>query len=68
MLWEIQKELHAKRVEGEICDVVLFLEHDHIYTFGKNADRNHLLPSNPKDANVEQIDRGGDITYHGPGQ
>ena len=48
--------------------IILYLEHDAVYTFGKNADKNHLLPSYPKDANVVQIDRGGDITYHGPGQ
>ena len=67
-IWEIQKELHAKRVGGEICDVVLILEHDHVYTFGKNADRNHLLDSKPQNADVIQIDRGGEVTYHGPGQ
>ncbi len=67
-IWELQKELHAKRVGGEICDVVLLLEHDHVYTFGKNADRNHLLDSKPQNADVIQIDRGGEVTYHGPGQ
>ena len=67
-VWELQKQLHAKRVAGEISDVVLLLEHDHVYTFGKNADRNHLLDSKPQNADVIQIDRGGEVTYHGPGQ
>lgn len=67
-IWELQKQLHAQRVAGEIPDVVLLLEHDHVYTFGKNAETNHLLDSYPTDAEVVQIDRGGDITYHGPGQ
>ena len=67
-VWELQKELHAKRVSGEIPDVVLLLEHDHVYTLGKNGDRNHLLDSKPKNAEVVQIDRGGEVTYHGPGQ
>ena len=67
-IWEIQKELHAKRVSGEICDVVLLLEHDHVYTFGKNADRSYLLDSKPQNTDVIQIDRGGEVTYHGPGQ
>ena len=67
-VWELQKQLHAKRVEKEISDVVLILEHDHVYTFGKNADRNYLLDSKPKNAEVIQIDRGGEVTYHGPGQ
>ena len=67
-IWELQKQLHAKRVAGKISDVVLLLEHDHVYTFGKNADRNNLLDSKPRNAEVVQIDRGGEVTYHGPGQ
>ena len=67
-IWGLQKQLHAKRVLGEIPDVVLLLEHDHVYTFGKNADTNHLLDSKPSNAEVVQIDRGGEVTYHGPGQ
>ena len=55
-------------MSGEISDVVLLLEHDHVYTLGKNADRNHLLDSKPSNADVMQIDRGGEVTYHGPGQ
>ena len=67
-VWELQKQLHSKRVAGEIPDVVLLLEHDPVYTFGKNADTNLLLDSKPHDAEVVQIDRGGQVTYHGPGQ
>lgn len=67
-VWELQQQLHAKRVLGEIPDVILLLEHDHVYTLGKNANRNNLLDSKPNDADVVQIDRGGEVTYHGPGQ
>ena len=67
-VWGLQKQLHSKRVAGEIPDVVLLLEHDPVYTFGKNADTNLLLDSKPHDAEVVQIDRGGQVTYHGPGQ
>ena len=67
-VWELQKQLHSKRVAGEIPDVVLLLEHDPVYTFGKNADTNLLLDSKPHDAEVVHIDRGGQVTYHGPGQ
>ena len=67
-IWELQKQLHSKRVAGEIPDTVLFLEHDHVYTFGKNADTDLLLNSKPHDAEVVKIDRGGQVTYHGPGQ
>ena len=67
-IWELQKQLHSKRVASEIPDIVLFLEHDHVYTFGKNSDTDLLLNSNPHDAEVVKIDRGGQVTYHGPGQ
>ena len=67
-VWNLQKELHARRVLGKIGDVILFVEHEHVYTFGKNANLNFLLDSKPNDADVIQIDRGGQVTYHGPGQ
>ena len=67
-IWDLQKQLHTKRVSGEIPDIILFLEHNHVYTLGKNADRNYLLDSKPSNADVVQIDRGGEVTYHGPGQ
>tara|TARA_Y100000590_G_scaffold431244_1_gene545817 strand:- start:1852 stop:2562 length:711 start_codon:yes stop_codon:yes gene_type:complete len=67
-VWDLQKELHARRVSGGIGNIVLFVEHDHVYTFGKNANSNFLLDSKPDDADVIQIDRGGQVTYHGPGQ
>ena len=67
-IWELQKQLHSKRVAGEIPDIVLLLEHEHVYTFGKNADTDLLLDSKPHDAKVVPIDRGGQVTYHGPGQ
>ncbi len=67
-VWELQKQLHANRVVGDIPDVILFVEHDPVYTFGKNADLNNLLDSKPRDAEVVQIDRGGEVTFHGQGQ
>ena len=67
-VWELQKQNHSKRVFGEIPDVVLLVEHEHVYTFGKNADTNNLLDSKPRNTEVVQIDRGGEVTYHGPGQ
>jgi lipoyl(octanoyl) transferase len=51
---------------------ILFCEHPHVYTLGKSGDRNHLLISDQKlealQATFSPISRGGDITYHGPGQ
>jgi len=70
--WEIQKQLHADRLAGKIPDTLILVEHPHVYTLGKNADARHLLASQEylKSRGIEvfQVDRGGDITYHGPGQ
>jgi lipoyl(octanoyl) transferase len=65
---ELQRYLHRLHLVGKIGDVVLLLEHDPVYTFGKNADHANLLPGRPADAEVIQTDRGGEITFHGPGQ
>ncbi|NQV50815.1 MAG: lipoyl(octanoyl) transferase LipB [Candidatus Marinimicrobia bacterium] len=64
--WELQRELHAQRLAGHIPDTLVLLEHPPVYTFGKNSDRSNLI--DPQDAEVIQSDRGGDITWHGPGQ
>ncbi len=65
---ELQRQLHQMRLDNKIGDVVLLVEHDPVYTFGKNADPANLLPGYPADAEVVLTDRGGEITYHGPGQ
>ncbi len=64
--WEFQRQTHADRLAGEIPDTLILLEHPPVYTFGKNADQSNLI--DPKDAEVIRSDRGGDITWHGPGQ
>ena len=46
-------------------DTLILLEHNHIYTLGKNANRDNILKN---DCEIIQTDRGGDVTYHGPGQ
>jgi lipoyl(octanoyl) transferase len=70
--WELQKDLMDKRVKNEIPDTLLLLEHPHTYTLGKVADRSNLIGNHDylkkHDIKVYDIDRGGDITYHGPGQ
>ena len=66
-IWLIQKQLHQLRKENKIPDVVLLLEHKNVYTFGKNADKDYLLDTH-LDADIFQTDRGGQVTYHGPGQ
>ena len=66
--WKLQKVIQENVINEKINDVILFLEHDSVYTLGKNADLNNLLPARPRDIDVIQTDRGGEITYHGPGQ
>ena len=64
--WQQQRELHSSRLAGEIEDTLVLLEHPPVYTLGKNVGKENLL--DPMDAEVIQSDRGGDITWHGPGQ
>ena len=66
--WELQKEIQSKRVKNLVGDTVLFVEHEPVYTFGKNANKNHLLQNYPENVKVYNIERGGHVTFHGPGQ
>ena len=66
--WDLQKGYHQKVLNGDTPDTLLLVEHEPVYTLGKNANENHLLQSAPEDAKIFHIERGGDITYHGPGQ
>ena len=67
-VWNLQKEIQAQRIAGESEDTLLLVEHEPVYTLGKNADKNHLLQHYPDNIQIFQIERGGDITFHGPGQ
>jgi lipoyl(octanoyl) transferase len=65
--WDIQRRVHDQRVAGEIPDTCLLLEHQPVYTAGKRTspfDR----PVGDPGAPVIDVDRGGKITWHGPGQ
>jgi lipoyl(octanoyl) transferase len=70
--WELQKNIMLQRKAEKTDDVLILLEHPHTYTLGKVAKREHLLFSEDelqqKNISTFEIDRGGDITYHGPGQ
>ena len=70
--WDLQKSLFEKRLRNEINDTLLLLEHPNTYTLGKTANKENLLGDDQflkeKGVKVFNIDRGGDITYHGPGQ
>jgi lipoyl(octanoyl) transferase len=64
--WDTQRQMHAARVADEIDDTVLLLEHDPVYTAGKRTE----VWERPTDAAIPviDVDRGGRITWHGPGQ
>src|SRR6266700_5279622 len=70
--WELQKRVVAARKAGAIEDVLLFCEHPHVITLGRSGKRRNLLASESvlRQKGVEYFEttRGGDITYHGPGQ
>ncbi|TNE70257.1 lipoyl(octanoyl) transferase LipB [bacterium] len=83
--WDLQKQIQAKIMqekrafqkglmqnEDRLPDVLLFVEHPHVYTLGKSGSESNLLANEAFLKQIEAtyvpIDRGGDITYHGPGQ
>ena len=82
--WDFQESLFKSNVDAKIenrradktvtetSNHLIFCEHPHVYTLGKSGDINHLLLSEnmlkQKNATYYKINRGGDITYHGPGQ
>lgn len=86
-VWDLQSAIQQRLVDeklkrrkeqklytsgDESNDVLLFVEHPHVYTLGKSGDKANMLKGMAELANIDaqfiEIDRGGDITYHGPGQ
>lgn len=70
--WDMQRALHARVSEGREPETWIFVEHPPVITLGRKASEANLLRSRALLAaggvHVEQIERGGDVTYHGPGQ
>jgi lipoyl(octanoyl) transferase len=70
--WALQKRLVRARADGQIPDQLLLLEHDPVLTLGRQADESHVLarPSELGRRGIEviRVERGGEVTYHGPGQ
>jgi lipoyl synthase len=71
--WDLQRAIHEGKHTGRTADdYLLLLEHPHTYTVGRNGDGSNLLVEPESlaglDAELHHVDRGGDITYHGPGQ
>ncbi|MBC9733435.1 lipoyl(octanoyl) transferase LipB [Nocardioides sp. zg-578] len=65
--WDLQREVHAQVADGAAPPTVLLLEHPPVYTAGKRTEP-HERPLDPGGAQVVDVDRGGKITFHGPGQ
>lgn len=70
--WDLQYYLHQLRIDNQISDLLLLLEHPNTYTLGKTAHIENLIGGREflekNKISIYNIDRGGDITYHGPGQ
>jgi lipoyl(octanoyl) transferase len=70
--WQHQHELVAARAEGRIPDTLLLLEHDPVLTLGRQSDATHVRASSEelegRDIEIIRVERGGEVTYHGPGQ
>jgi lipoate-protein ligase B len=70
--WELQQQLVVRRQAGEVPDTVVLLEHPPVYTLGRRASASNVLLGADELAtagiDVVAVDRGGDVTYHGPGQ
>jgi lipoate-protein ligase B len=69
---ETQRQLHRRRCAGEVPDILLLLEHQPVVTIGRNGKSSNLVAPESflksKGIDLVWTDRGGDITYHGPGQ
>ncbi|MBI5086657.1 MAG: lipoyl(octanoyl) transferase LipB [Acidobacteria bacterium] len=70
--WDLQKSLAERRKQNLVADQLLLLEHPHVLTLGRNGRQENILVSRERLAQLGidyfEINRGGDITYHGPGQ
>lgn len=69
---ELQRRLHRQVVDGTLPDLLLLLEHPHVYTLGRRAKEKDILGTEEErlayGVEVHRTDRGGEVTYHGPGQ
>ena len=70
--YDLQRRLHTQVVAGELPDLLLLLEHPHVYTLGRRGQQSDILASEDAlsrlNVDIHFTDRGGETTYHGPGQ
>jgi lipoate-protein ligase B len=64
----LQRELAAARIEGTIGDQLLLCEHPPVVTLGRTAKSQHVTAPLPAGVDLFEVERGGDVTFHGPGQ
>ena len=64
----LQHAMVAARQDDAIPDTLLLLEHPHVFTLGRGADERFVLANRPGDVPIYRVSRGGEVTYHGPGQ
>jgi lipoyl(octanoyl) transferase len=62
----LQEQLAQHKQRDSSSDILLFVEHPHVYTLGRGGDESNVLA--PQEVPVIRTSRGGDVTYHGPGQ
>ena len=71
-VWSLQKKLVDARHQGSLPDLVITVEHPHVITMGRSTDSANVLSQTSPDLGaavpVVEVERGGDVTYHGPGQ
>ncbi len=63
----MQTAMLAARIEGSVGDTLLMMEHPHVFTLGRGADERFIV-GNPTGVPIRRVSRGGQVTYHGPGQ
>jgi lipoate-protein ligase B len=72
MVWDLQREIHQSRVENKTINTLLLVEHEPVITMGKSGKHSNVLFPvnflNRRGVQYYEIERGGDVTYHGPGQ
>ena len=71
-IWSLQEDLVALRQRESVPDLLLLVEHEPVFTLGKGGRQDHILISSEEMArrgiSAHRVDRGGDVTFHGPGQ
>lgn len=70
--WDFQRELVAARLKSDLPDTLMLLEHNPVITLGRRGNRHYIRASpealTAEGINIYHVERGGDVTYHGPGQ